>query len=245
MDASPATGVAVSLRQTALEHAGEAADYTELGLGFRRFTTGRWAFGLDWPLAMLRLPGETRVGMGNPMLFSEYRLALGAPLRFGLGAQASLPLGSLGEGLADDRFMGAIYAAVTGSFGYLDWNAAAGISMMLPPMEKGHGTHLAASPLPAPGRSYGNPHENRELLYRFAARKPLGVKHALTAALDGRHVIGKPVMDPRAGTDFLMLEAGAAFAAGTAAISPVLMAPVSASRRIGWGLGLTGSMAFR
>lgn len=233
-----------SLRQSAIEYAGAPGTYSDIGFEGRYWSPEGWAAGLQWPLGVLDYGGATRIGMGNPMGFAEYRVPAGPAFRLDLGVQMGFPLGNVGDGLADDRFMGAFYAALTRAERFFDWNAALGLSAMLPPMESGH-VHGGGGAAPdLKGIAVGGSHENLELLYRLGAKKkPWGDRTVLSLMLDGQHVLGEP-MDPGSGRDFLTLEAAASFDLGAATFSPALLAPVSSDRRLDWGLSLRGSVAF-
>lgn len=249
-----------SLRRTAIENAGDAGSYSEIGLEARYASEGRWTLGLQWPFAILNLRNAIHVGMGNPAVDAEIRIPFGAA-RLAAGAQLGLPLGTFADGLANDHFMGTLYASLTREAGGLAWNGTLGSGMMLPWMD-GHGTgmdHAAAeggshaeAPPSLSGQSLGNPHGNWELLYRLAAAKALGARTTLIAALDGQHVLGESMPMPMAGSgsagegrDFLTAELALPFTLGAGRSSPYLQMPVSPERRTGWTVGMRASLALR
>jgi len=234
----------VSLRRSAIEYAGSPGTNSEAGFEARYWSPAGWAAGLQWPLGVLEYGGVTRIGMGNPMGFAEYRIPAGSANRLDIGAQLGVPLGNVGDGLADDRFMGAVYGALTREEGFLDWNVALGLSAMLPPMEAGHSHGRKGAAPVIEGVAIGSSHENLELLYRLGAKKKTWDDAAtLSLMLDGQHVLGSP-MDRESGTDFLTLETGASFDMGGVVLAPSLRIPVSPDRRLDWGLSLRGSVAF-
>jgi hypothetical protein len=152
--------------------------------------------------------------------------------------------------------MGAAYASVTKSWKSLVWNGIAGMSMMLPGMSHdGEGMDPAAmhgasaSEFSLAGQSLGNPHANRELIYRIAFRKSLGSGPASAmAALEGQHVLGESMpmaggMAKDAERDFQTAEIGLPLAWGARTLSPYVQLPVSSAKRIEWSLGMRGAVA--
>ncbi|MDB5106406.1 MAG: hypothetical protein JWP91_4095 [Fibrobacteres bacterium] len=251
---------------------GRSGTYSEIGLETRYDLDGRWAFGLDWPLAMARLTGSTRMGIGSPALEAEYATPLGAVTRLGLGAQLAFPLKGLPllegmtDGMAREHFMAASYASLSRSWAGMLWNGTLGTTMVFPRMAThagmdhagmNHGAmdpeamdqgQAAGSAMPEPAPmdvlSLGNPHENSELSYRMAVRRELAVDRlSLILALDGQHVLGDPMVQ---GTerDFLIVEIDLPFTSGRITLSPHLAMPVSPDERTPWMFGLRSAMVF-
>ncbi|MDB5047424.1 MAG: hypothetical protein JWO30_495 [Fibrobacteres bacterium] len=247
-----------SFRRTAVEYGGGPGVYSEIGVTARFSTGGRWAFGLQWPLAILSLRDSMYAGMGNPTVDAEIHFLPGPGTRLGLGAQVELPLGDLADGLASRHFMGTAYASATKSWEGVILNGTAGMSMMSPWMNRdGEGMDHAAmqgasaSGSSLAGRSLGNPHDNLEMIYRIAFRKNLGPgPAAVAAALDGQHVLGASMRTAGdmagpgdTGRDFAAVEIGLPLAWGARTLSPYVQVPVSSARRIEWSLGMRGAVA--
>jgi hypothetical protein len=201
-----------------------------------------WAIAMQWPLAVLDQPDGIRIGMGNPSGSVSYRRALSPALASLSGAQASLPLGDIGDGLADDHFMAGLHQAIAWAQGPWKWEAMGGAGFMLPAMEAGdpsqHAGHASTGRSPS-HVTYAafHPHENRELTYRFASYREFGPSFSTALALDGRHVLGTPMVS--AASDIVELEAGLSVSAKGAIWRPYLQIPTTDGADGIWTAGLS------
>jgi hypothetical protein len=201
-----------------------------------------WAFALQWPLAFLDRPDGVRIGMGNPTGSISFHHALSPAVRILSGAQASIPLGDVGDGLAEDHFMAGLHQAVAWAQGPWRWEAMAGAGFMLPAMRTddpaGHAGHAPSCQGTAPVTYAAfHPHENRELSYRFASSRKIGASASLALALDGRHVLGTPMASPA--SDIVDLEAGFSVSAKGAVWRPYLLVPTTDVEGGVWSAGLS------
>jgi hypothetical protein len=238
--------------RVAFDLAGVTGAYSEFDPEIRYAVLPGVTLGLQWPLLMLETPDMTHLGSGNPILFSEYRHALGQVQSLSLGLQMEAPFGDADKGLATDRFMGVAYAGLSRIFGRWFGGGTLGSSVMLPFMDPHRNmemTGMAGMPdmdMPnmhgmesGSGMSPVHPHENWELLYRLSAGVALwNGKVFPTLAAIGQHVLGQTMMAD-AGRDFLTSSLSLPVSLGRTVLEPDLMIPVSSDHRFEWNLGLT------
>jgi hypothetical protein len=204
----------------------------------------RWDFAVQWPLAFLDRPEGGRVGMGNPSGSVGFRYALSPAVLLLSGAQASVPLGDIGDGLAADHFMAGLHQGIAWVTGPWRWEAMGGADFMLPAMSAAgngsHAGHAGSTEQGSASATYASlhPHGNREWMYRVASARKVGTAFSLALALNGRHILGTP-MAPATGSDIVEMEAGMSVLAKGAVWRPFLQAPATEGGSAKWSAGLS------
>jgi hypothetical protein len=209
--------------------------------------------GLQWPYLILQTPGSRKMGLANPMVFTEYRHSAGPGQSISLGLQLEAPLGDAEDGLAMDRFMAVNYGTWNIYKGRFFGGGTLGSSLMLPWMEPHRVMDMGGMNMPgmdhahmmeeAMGSVFVHPHENWEVLYRIVTGMTLwNGKLSPTFALGGQHVLSE-TMRANAGTDFASLEFALPIRLGRSTLEPALKRPVSPSKRFEWNFGLTARVS--
>jgi hypothetical protein len=91
-------------RFTTFQTKGISGSYTEWFLSSEYRGLKHWVFGAQIPLVLLRADRETHFGLGNSIVYGEWRAFWNQKGSFGIGLQAELPWGS-GHGMSDDHWV--------------------------------------------------------------------------------------------------------------------------------------------
>ena len=194
----------------------------------------RTSLGLMVPALMVNNAGHRKVGLGNPVIFAEYRLVEENQLIVSMGSQLALPVGSTHSGIASHHFevlpyLGAIYN--TGSW-YAFGNAGY--------LQSFGGHHDDAGAVSSINLN-ATQHSESEVVYRAGAGY-------LVSAINTRveiFTIGQAVIEDDTNSDRYFQTAGAGFRIALGQryeLYPTFSVPLTAAKRVNYSASL-GFMA--
>lgn len=160
-DVSKSLSVSVLNKYTTFDIGGLSGGYDEIIPRVEYLVNGKYFFGASGSFVFLDDDSGSVAGLGNPLLYAEYRMSYGPRRHLYLGSQFELPLGDSENGLAGDHFMAMPYISGTqylgasnffsGTFGVL--------SVLSSDALGGHGASTQ-------NVTVVNPHSNMEAHYR-------------------------------------------------------------------------------
>jgi len=173
-------------QHTGFDLGGVEGRYSELFLSAEYRALEGWSLGGNLPLISLEVEGESRLGVGNSVLYGEWRHSSSAHTSFAVGNQIEFPWGT-GEGLSDDHWVFLPYVSAHIPLASLFLMAHGGFAQSV----GGHShEHEAGAAPDTHDLVFVNPHESQEIVGRFALGAPLlEGRLQLMATFNGQHAL--------------------------------------------------------
>ena len=131
-----------------------------------------WVFGGTLPVVLLTVEGDTRGGLGNSIVYGEWRASVSTDKSIGFGLQVELPWGASG-GVADAHWVLLPYVNAHLPVWRLFFMANLGYAQSVGGLAHDHGAHDHGSSHIGEEFVFVNPHESGEFVYRLSIGLPL------------------------------------------------------------------------
>ena len=129
-------------------------------------------FGGTLPVVLLTVEGDTRAGLGNSIVYGEWRARFATDKSIGFGLQLELPWGGSG-GVADAHWVILPYLNAHLPVWRLFFMANLGYAQSAGGIAHDHGSHDHGSSHIGEEFVFVNPHESGEFVYRLSIGVPL------------------------------------------------------------------------
>jgi len=150
---------------------GFKGDFSELLVSAEYRGLKNAVFGANFPLVVLTVEGDTRAGLGNSVLYGEWRANWSPKGSVGFGLQVELPWGGAG-GVSDSHWVFLPYINAHIPFWRVFLMANLGFSQAVGGQHD-HGSHDHGPSHIGDEFVFVNPHEASEFVYRLAFGVPL------------------------------------------------------------------------
>jgi len=177
------------------------------------------AIGFNVPLTRLTTPEESLSGLGNSVLYGEWRHVFSDKIAASFGTQIELPLGT-DPLLADGHAVVMPYGTIHLTLGSFYWMGNLGFAKTIDSHDHDHSNDK--TPV------YVNPHDNEEMVYRLGIGAPFSSKRVQPLILiEGQQVLGH-------GHDRTLVQGGGRIQAhlnGSLSVHASFLVPVTTARR--------------